>query len=151
MTKEQKEIVISKEDAVFWLDEKGRWQNEHVVFEHTKIISYFHSAIRRDEGGYYLSQTNIDTREKVYFRYEDTALFVFDVLDDEEITLVLNTGKQVKLAPEALTIKDDCLYMQDGDDRIKFTERSLLKISAKMEDEGDQYFINVNNRRYEIR
>lgn len=150
MTEEQEEIVIPKENAVFWMDAKGRWKNKHGAFEHAKIINYFNSAIQRDQQGYYLSQINDDTREKVYFRYEDTALFVFDVIDDDDVTLVLNTGKRIKLQPESLTIKNDNLYMQDGEDRIKFAERGLLKISERMEDEGDQYFINVNGKRYKI-
>ncbi len=149
-TEEQKEIVIPKENAVFWMDGKGRWQNKHGAFEHAKIINYFHSAIERDEQGYYLSQINDDVREKVYFRYEDTALFVFDIIDDNDITLVLNTGKRITLKPENVTIENDNLYMQDGEDRIKFAERALIKISEKMEDEGDRYFIVVNGKRHEI-
>ena len=76
--KETKEFVVPKEKAVFWLDAYGRWHNEHGVFEHKKIISYFHSSIRKDAEGYYLFQKHNDhTIEKVYFKYEDTALFVF--------------------------------------------------------------------------
>ena len=142
--------VISKEDAVFWLDAQGRWQNEHGTFEHAKIIDYFHSSIKRDEKGYFLSQEQDDYSEKVYFRYEDTALFVFEVLMNDDITLVLNTKKRIKLQPDNLSIKDDNLYTWDGDDRIKFAERALLKISDLLEEVDDQYSISVNDKRYRI-
>jgi len=151
MTGERKEIVIPKEDAVFWMDDRGRWQNEHGAFEHAKIIDYFHSSIERDNQGYYLSQERDGISEKVYFRYEDTALFVFDVLTDGDIILVLNTKKRIKLEPENLSIENDSLYLRDGEERIKFSERGLLKISELFEERDGEYFIRVNNRTYSVR
>jgi hypothetical protein len=89
-------------------------------------------------------------REKVYFRYEDTALFVFDVLKDEAVALVLNTGKKIALKPKKLLIMGDDLYMKSGEELVKFVERGLMKISDFLEYDGDQYFIKVKNRRYRI-
>lgn len=148
---EKKEITISKEDAVFWMDERGRWQNQHGTFEHAKIIDYFHSSIRKDERGYYLFQEKDDYGEKVYFKYKDTALFVFDVIKDDDIILVLNTKKRIKLQPENLSIKDDSLYYQDGDDLIKFAERSLMGISDLLEETEDQFSIRIAGKKYEIK
>ena len=91
MTRKIKEVVISKEDAVFWLDRDGCWNNEHGKFQHKKIIDFFHLSIKKDNNGYYLSQTDGNYREKVYFHFEDTALFVFDVIKDKDIMLILNT------------------------------------------------------------
>jgi len=56
MKKKYTEIVISKDDAVFWLNANGRWHNAHGEFQHKKIIDYFHSSIQKDEKGYYLFQ-----------------------------------------------------------------------------------------------
>ena len=150
MKKRIKEIVISKDEALFWLDKNGRWHNKHGVFQHRRIIDYFHSSIRKDSGGYYLYQNNGNYREKVYFNYEDNALFVFDILKNKDIILVLNTKKQVKLRPRKLIIKDDNLYMQIGEERIKFAERGLMKISDFIEYDNQQYYIRVKNRRYKI-
>jgi len=44
--KERKEIVISEEEAVFWMDAYGRWHNKHGAFEHKKIIDYFHCMFK---------------------------------------------------------------------------------------------------------
>ena len=151
MTDKKKEIIIPKEDAVFWMDARGRWQNEHGAFEHTKIIDYFHSSIRKDDQGYYLFQESDDHDEKVYFRYKDTALFVFDVIVGDDIVLVLNTKKRMKLQPENLSIKEDSLYLHDGGDLIKFAERGLMKISDLLEDIEDQLYIRVNNKKYKIK
>jgi hypothetical protein len=145
-----KENVIPKEDAVFWLDKNGHWRNAHGKFEHNKIIDHFHSCINRDQDGYYLSQQNGNYREKVYFPYEDQALFVFDVIRQDEITLILNTKKQMVLDPESLFIKDDNLYMRMGDETIKFVEHGLMKMAPLLEDEDGLFYIRLEDKRYSI-
>ena len=144
------EIIIPKDRAIFWLDKNGRWHNAHGEFEHKKIIDYFHSSIKRDENGYYLFQKRGDVQEKVYFHHEDTALFAVDLIKDNDITLMLNTKKQIKLKPRNLFIRDDDLYMRMGEETIKFSERGLMKISDLLEYDNDQYFIKVKNRIYRI-
>jgi hypothetical protein len=150
MKKKHTEIVISKDDAVFWLNANGRWHNAHGEFQHKKIIDYFHSSIQKDEKGYYLFQERGNLREKVYFHYDDTALFAVDLIKDEDITLILNTKKQLKLKPKNLFTKNDNLYMRLGQETIKFVERGLMKISDLLEFKDDQYFIKVKNRKYRI-
>jgi len=51
-----KDIVIPKENAVFWMDGNGDWRNEHGRFRKKKIIDYFNAAIHKDENGYYVCQ-----------------------------------------------------------------------------------------------
>ncbi len=150
MTEKLQEIVISKESAVFWLDGNGCWHNKYGKFRRKKIIDFFNSSIRKDKNGYYVSQTRDQFKEKVYFNYEDTALFVFDVIKDKDIILVLNTMKKTILRPEKLYIKDDGLYMRYGEEQIKFTDKGLLRISDIIEYNNNQYDIRVNNRKYKI-
>ncbi len=151
MTEKIKERVIPKEDAVFRLDKNGRWYNQYGAFEHKKIITFFHSAIQRDSQGYFLEQEHGEYKEKVYFPYEDTALFVFDVILENDITLVLNTGEHIKLSPDQLFMKGDNLYMHYCGERVKFVERGLMKISKSIEEEKDLYFIRVKNKKYRIK
>jgi len=148
MKKQLKENVISKDEAVFWLDTNGRWHNKHGQFEHRKIIDFFHSSIIKDKDGYYVTQTTESYKEKVYFRYEDTALFVFNIIKNKNIYLLLNTKKQMKLNPEELFIKDDSLYTKDGEELVKFTEQTMMKISKYMENDNDSYFIKIDDIRY---
>ena len=150
MTEKIKEIVIGQDQAVFWLDANGCWQNENGKFRHKKIIDYFHACIKRDRQGYYLCQENGDHTEKVYFQYEDQALFVFNVIRQDGVTLVLNTKKQIKLKPRKLFIKNDCLYMHMGEEIIKFAEQGLMQIAQFLEEENDQLFIRIQDRRYAI-
>ena len=150
MKKKRTEIIIPKERAIFWLDKNGRWRNAHGEFQHKKIIDYFHSSIQKDEKGYYLFQERGNLREKVYFHYEDTALFAVDLIKDEDITLILNTKRQIKLKPRCLFTRIDNLYMRLGQETIKFAERGLMKISDLLEFRDEQYFIKVKNRRYRI-
>lgn len=150
MVKKIKEIVIPQEEAVFWLDKNGCWNNANGKFQHKKIINYFHSCIRRDQNGYYLYQENENFKEKVYFAYEDQALFVFDILRENDVTLVLNTKKHVKLKPRNLFVRNDNLYMHMGEETIKFAEQGLMKIAHDLEDEDGQLYIRSKNRRYKI-
>ena len=152
--KEKKEIVVPKEKAVFWLDAYGRWHNEHGVFEHKKIIRYFHSSIRKDAKGYYLFQKHDDhTTEKVYFKYEDTALFVFDVItpdDSEKILLILNTKDKIPLARENLFVQNDNLYMEHFGHRIKFLDRAMLKLAHRLKLDQNRYRLELGGKTYDI-
>jgi len=148
--RELPEHVIPKEKAVFWLDGRGFWHTAKGKFENRNIINHFHSCIRKDANGYYLRQEHRGYKEKVYFPYEDTALFVVHVLNDDDIILLLNTGKKVKLKPKRLFVYDESLYMMLGEERIKFTEEALLRITDYMEDEAGQFSIKVKGKKYKI-
>ncbi len=152
MRPKRKEVVIPKEEAVFGLDERGRWRHvEQGLFENKRIIAHFHSCIRWDEGGYHLVQDHRTIREKVYFPYEDTALFVFDVIQGDPPLLVLNTGKRERLRPRNLFTRDDILYMRLGRHRIRFTEHALMRVYDLLEfDEEENAFIRAGKRRYRI-
>ena len=41
--------------------------------------------------------------------------------------------------------------MQAGDEQIKFTEQSLLKISDLIDNDDRQYLIRIKNKKYRIR
>jgi hypothetical protein len=157
-----KEIVIKKEDAVFWLDKSGCWRNEGGKFRKKKIIDLFHQSIAKDDDGYFLSQVKNDIKEKVYFRYEDTALFVFEVIFNDDIILTLNTGNHLTLNPANLYIMGDNLYVTHENERIKFSERALMQISSiieevweedwekNREEDGDHLVININGNRFPL-
>ena len=135
---------------MFWLDANGCWHNSDGKFRHKKIIDDFHSSIQRDQKGYHLFQAHDHYNEKVYFHYEDKALFVFDVIINKDTILVLNTRKKVGLKPKKLFVANDSLYMHLGDEVIKFAEQGLMKIASLLEEDGDGLFIRSKNRRYRI-
>ncbi|MBT3310525.1 MAG: MFS transporter permease [Desulfobacterales bacterium] len=144
------EIIIPKERAVFWLNGQGVWHNEFGRFAKKRIVDYFNRSIGKDEDGYFVSHIKEDAIEKVYFPYEETALFVFKVIIKEEVILVLNTQKQIKLDPENLYVKNDQLYMQKENEIVKFTERSMITTSRLFEDEPDRLVIEISGKRYQI-
>ena len=152
--KEKKEIVVPKDKAVFWLDTHGRWHNKHGVFEHKKIIDYFHSSIRKDAEGYYLFQKHNDhIIEKVYFKYEDTALFVFDIKtqdDPDKIRLILNTKDEIALDPKNLFVQNDNLYTEYAGDRIKFIDRAMLKLAPRLKFDQHRYHLELSGKTYDI-
>ena len=150
MTDQLREIIIEKKDAVFRMDANGQWHNQHGRFQHKKVIEYFHTCIQKDEHGFYLTQERDNCIEKVYFPYEETAYFVFDVIAGDDITLVLNTRKRLQLDLNALCIKNDNLYVRLGEDIIKFTDRCMMKIAAFMEDREDGYDFVFHGKRVPI-
>jgi hypothetical protein len=153
MNAKRKEVVIPREQAVFRLDERGRWWHlEQGLFQNPRIIGHFHACIQWDEQGYHLAQDHRDIHEKVYFPYADTALFVFEVImGEEDAMLVMNTGRRERLRPRKLFIQDDNLYMRLGEHRVRFTGDALVRISDLLEfDDEENAYIRVRGRRYRI-
>ncbi|MBU8849166.1 MAG: MFS transporter permease [Desulfobacterales bacterium] len=146
----KKENIISKEDAVFRMNKNGDWYNEHGKFEHPKIIRYFNASIKKDKSGYYVHQETEDFIEKVYFHYEDTALFVIDIKENEDIILILNNKDTIKFDPGQLFVRNDNLYLQIPEHRIKFKDRALLKISKFIEEEDGQLLFKRKGKSYPV-
>jgi hypothetical protein len=137
--KELPEIIIPKEQAVFWMDRLGRWHNEGGRFEHKRIIDYFNASICKDEQGYFVVQNREFVREKVYFFYEDTPLFVVDVRIDRCIELILNTGTTLPMVYEDLFVSKDTLYIRKEGERIRFTDRAMIQLASHLDYEDGKY------------
>ncbi|WP_457553294.1 MFS transporter permease [Desulfobacula sp.] len=150
MSQKKKQIIISKEDAVFWMDKNGNWQNENGKFEHPRIIKYFNASIKKDENGYYVHQETNECQEKVYFNHEDTALFVLDIKEEDKIILILNNNDKISLNPEQLFSMDDSLYVQTPEHLIKFNDRSLLKISKFLEEKNGHLYFKIKGKTYDV-
>jgi hypothetical protein len=144
------EVVIPRENAVFRLDARGRWCNRHGVFRNRRICDHFHAAIRRDAAGYHLRQELPDRVEKVYFPYEDTALFVVQVALADPVELTLNTRRRVALDPALLFVRGESLYLTLEGERVKFTERATLKLAEAMEFTPEGYAIRTGERVHPI-
>lgn len=144
------EVVIPKENAVFRMDNRGRWQGRHGRFAHKRIIDYFNRAIRRDEDGYYVTQILGNVREKIYFDYDDTPLFVLQVIDADPVDLILNTAETIVLDPARLFVDADQLYQQRGDERIKFSDRALLAMAPYLDEGADGFSIRIGDRTWPI-
>lgn len=144
------EVVIPRENAVFRLDARGRWCNRHGVFRNRRICDHFHAAIRRDAAGYHLRQELPDRVEKVYFPYEDTALFVVRVALGDPVELTLNTRRRVALDPALLFVRGESLYLTLEGERVKFTERATLKLAEAMEFTPEGYAIRTGESVHSI-
>ena len=145
------EIIIPKEKAVFWMDHRGRWCNADGPFRHKKIIDHFNASIRKDDQGYYVEQVRDATHEKVYFRYAETPLFAVEIISLKPITLRLNTGRIIPLAPESLFIRKDQLYMRMESECIQFSERVLFKLADQMKREQGAFVFHYEGRDYLLR
>lgn len=137
----RKQIIIPKENAVFWLDKNGVWHNEHGKFQHPKIIRHFNGSIQKDDQGYHLFQVTDGCEEKVYFPHEDTALFVVNLTLKTDILLTLNTRETLPLIPAQLFARNDNLYLQTPDHCIKFTQQALFKFSELLEEKEGRLFL----------
>lgn len=151
MTDETKPVkIIPREKAVFRLDKNGNWRTCDDRFENRRIINYFHSLIKKDQDGFFLKQEHPHYIEKVYFPYEDTALFVTRIFEKDGLTLCLNTGLQIPLEPENLLLKNDNLYFRSGEDLIKFNQNALITLSGYMEDVDDHLVIEISGQKHVI-
>ncbi len=148
---EMPEIVVPRQNAVFWMDGKGAWHNEGGRFELRKIIRRFNVSIEKDADGYYITQINGNRREKVYFPYEDTALFAIDIQKKEPMTMRLNTGRRLPLNPAEIYSSEENLYTCHEGEWIKFSERSLLKLSSIIDYETDPFILHCCGSTYSVR
>nr|WP_319494871.1 MFS transporter permease [uncultured Desulfobacter sp.] len=152
MGEAKKQNIIPKEEAVFWMDQDGTWHNEHGKLEHPKIIKYFNQSIGKDDQGYFLSQILNDVEEKVYFPYEETAVFVVDLVKKENgIMLILNTLGTIALDPDALYTKSDALFMETDANLIKFTQNALARMSSFLEETSQGLAVNIGRTQTVIR
>ena len=139
------EVVIPKENAVFWMDGRGRWHNRHGPFTHKKIIDYFNRAIARDDQGFFVTQARGDVIEKVYFAYEETALFITDLTLGDPIRMTLNTRKTVVLNPGDVMVYQDGLYHRTEEGLAKFSEHALVKISKILRCDDGAYMLRLKD------
>jgi len=144
------EVVIPREKAVFWMDAQGRWHNRHGRFEHKRIIDHFNRSIRCDSGGYYVTQERGGIREKVYFPYAGTPLFVVRLIPGPTLQLELNTGAVLQLDPEQLFSHDDQLYQRQGKALIRFTDRALLALCDHLIETPTGLSIRLDNQVFPI-
>ncbi len=146
----KKQIIVSREDSVFWMDENGVWKNEHGRFEHPKIIKYFNSSINKDDDGYYVCQVTDEFEEKVYFPYDETAVFAVDIKITEDVQVVLNIRSAVSLDDGRLFSKNDNLYLDTAQHLVKFSAQVLIKLSRFMKDIDGQMVLDINDRIYPV-
>jgi hypothetical protein len=144
------EVVIPKENAVFWMDHQGSWHNRHGRFEHKRIIDYFNRSIHYDENGYFITQIRDQIREKVYFTYADTALFVSRIIEGDPLLLELNTGQTLPIDPLQLFVKTDQLYQRQGEQVIKFSERTLMDLAPYLEETSDGLTIRMGGKHFPV-
>lgn len=140
------EVVIPRENAVFWMDAEGRWCNRHGRFAHKRIIDYFNRSIGRDAMGYFVTQVRGDIREKVYFPHDETPLFVVRVKPGDPVELTLNTGRELALDAAALFIRGDRLYLRMDDEIARFNDRALLDMMPYLDETDTGVVVRIGRR-----
>ena len=150
MDKINKTIIIPKEEAVFYMDGNGKWKNKYGDIEKKTIVDYFNSCINYDNDGFFLSQINNGIYEKVYFPYEETALFVNHINFEKGLELILNTGEKIDFIPDKIFILNDNLYMHYKNVKVKFNERTLTNLSKYFEENNGITFFVYKNKKYPL-
>lgn len=132
------------------MDGNGQWHNAHGKFEHPRIIKYFNASIKKDKNGYFVHQVSDLFEEKVYFKYEDTAVFVTGVKENPGIVLYLNTGQTCSFEPEHLFVKKDRLYMKTREHLIQFTSKAMISLSKYLKEEGGGLFFSYQGKSWPL-
>ncbi len=47
MNQDMKEVVVTRDEAVFWMDENSHWHNQHGAFQHPKVMYYMGTLVKR--------------------------------------------------------------------------------------------------------
>jgi hypothetical protein len=73
-----------------------------------------------------------------------------DAAIGDTVELLLNTGETIELNPEGLFVCKDHLYLQREDERIKFSDRVLLKLSAFIDYDAGRYYFSSGQERHPL-
>ncbi|MDZ7579732.1 MAG: hypothetical protein U5R30_03670 [Deltaproteobacteria bacterium] len=111
--------------------------------------SFMRRSVRTPVGIFYVKTGAIALKRFIFPMRTRRCLFLRLTLS-RMAQSVKNTGKRLSLEPRKLYVQNDSLYVADGEQRVKFTERSLMAISGLMTFENENYFITQAGRKYPI-
>ena len=148
--------ITSKEESQIRLSETGKWFHQGQPFENSKIIEFFHRAIRKDNQGEYFLFNRVGKKtEHVYFEVADTAYFVTSLGSKPEDNLLegkLNIGQRVSIDIESL-VEDDrgVMYCQVfTGDRARFTKRTLEELADMSEMDQAGVFLTIQGKKHYV-
>ena len=144
--------------CLIFIDKEGHWYHQGAEMIHREFIRLFYQNMELDsEGRYLINWAN----EHCYVEVEDTAFVVMRVSyeggnQDQASRIELNLSDDTKeaLLPDSLFVgKENVLYckVKSGLFPARFNRAAYYQLAEYIEEEGKNYFLPLNGRKYVIR
>lgn len=143
---------------MIYIDKDGKWFHKGMEMIHRAIINEFYQGLTMDSCGGYLI---VRGDEKCFVEVEDTPFIInrvefYDAEGTGEEQLVLSLIDDTKeiLDPATLSVGDDnVLYcrIKNNSFKARFNRAAYYQIASRIKEEGDRYYLPLNNTKYFIK
>ena len=143
--------------CMIYIDKNGKWFHKGTEMIHRAIIDEFYRNLTIDSCGEYLIVRGM---EKCFVEVEDTPFIITRVeFDDtcgtggEQLILSLIDDTRENLDPKTLSVgADNVLYcrIKNNSFKARFNRASYYQIASLIKEEGDKYYLPLNDMKYYI-
>jgi hypothetical protein len=143
--------------CMIYIDKNGKWFHRGIEMIHKAIVNEFYRNLTIDSCGEYLI---VRGSEKCFVEVEDTPFIITRVeFDDtgeageQQLILSLIDDTSENLDPETLSVgADNVLYcrIKNNSFKARFNRASYYQIASRIKEEGDKYYLPLNNSKYYI-
>ena len=153
-------MMIEKDNippCMIYIDKNGKWFHKGIEMIHKAIVNEFYRSLTLDSCGEYLIVRGM---EKCFVEVEDTPFIVTRVefgntgeSGDEQLILSLIDDTRENLDPKTLSVgADNVLYcrIKNNSFKARFNRASYYQIASRIKEEGDKYYLPLNNMKYYI-
>ena len=144
--------------CMIFIDKNGKWFHKGIEMIHKGIINEFYRSLTTDSSGEYLI---IRGEEKCYLEVEDTPYIITRVefnnaekSSEERIILFLTDDTRENLEPGTLCVGDEnVLYcsIKNNTFKARFSRAAYYQLASHITEEGDKYYLPLNNKKYYIK
>ena len=143
--------------CMIFINKEGKWFHKGIEMIHRGIIGDFYRNIKTDEYGNYILTLG---GEECYLEVEDTPFIVTraelmgEEKNDERVSIFLTDDTFEKLDPSTLKVgKDNVLYcsIKGKSFTARFSRAAYYQIAAYIKEEGDKYYLPLNNHKYYLK
>ena len=144
--------------CMIYIDKNGKWFHKGAEMIHRGIVNEFYRNMITDSHGEYIIVLG---EEKCFVEVEDTPFIVNRVeldraekTDKEQIILYLIDDTQENLDPDTLSVgEQNVLYcrIKDNTFKTRFSRAAYYQLASLIKEEGDKYYLPLNNKKYYIK
>ena len=144
--------------CMIFIDKTGKWFHKGIEMIHKGIVNEFYRNLTKDSCGKYIITLG---KEKCFVEVEDTPFIITRVeFSDSEksvqerIILRLIDDTSENLDPETLSVgNENVLYcrVKNHSFKARFNRAAYYQLASRIKEEGDKYYLPLNNKKYYIK
>ena len=144
--------------CLIYIDKNGKWFHKGIEMINKGIINEFYRSLSTGSCGEYLI---IRGEEKCYLEVEDTPFIITRVefnnagrSAEESILLYLIDDTRENLDPDTISVGDEnVLYcsIRNKAFKARFSRAAYYQLASHIKEEGDKYYLPLNNKKYYIK